>query len=69
MNIEINKIKENLPLKVTLSRNYFESKEELKIEVIVDSTGEEKPNKYFKLNYQTLENDNGYWLDTCEILY
>ncbi len=69
LNIEINKIRENLPLKVTLSRNYLESKEELKIEEIVDSTGEEKPKKFFKLNYQTLENVNGYWLDTCEILY
>lgn len=69
VNLEINKIRENLPLKITFSRNFDDSKEELKIENIEDASGEEKPIKFFKLNYQTLENEKGYWIDTCEILY
>ena len=69
VNLEINKIRENLPLKITFSRNFDDSKEELKIGNIEDASGEEKPIKFFKLNYQTLENEKGYWLDTCEILY
>jgi hypothetical protein len=57
-----------LPLKITLSRNIDESKEKVKIEGIEDSEGNERPSKYFSLSYQTLANDNGYWLDTCEFI-
>lgn len=68
INIEKNKINQNLPLKITLSREIDDSKEQLKIESIEDVQGNEKSNKYFKLNYQTLDNENGYWLDTCEFI-
>jgi len=63
--IEKNKIFQNLPLKITLSREFGDSKEQLKIEAVEDSEGNDKPNKLFKLNYQTLGDENGYWLDTC----
>lgn len=66
--IERNKIYQNLPLKFILSRDIDESKEQLKIESVEDNDGNDKPNKYFKLNYQTLDNENGYWLDTCEFI-
>jgi hypothetical protein len=66
ISIEKNKIYQNLPLKITLSRDIDESKEQLKIESVEDNDGNDKPNKFFKLNYQTLDNENGYWLDTCE---
>jgi hypothetical protein len=65
VNIEINRILQHLPLEVTLTRDFTESKEELKIDSVVDAEGNDKPNKYFKLNYQTLGDENGYWLDTC----
>jgi hypothetical protein len=68
MNIEKNKIFQNLPLKITLSRELDDSKEELKIESVEDAEGNDKSNKFFKLNYQTLDNENGYWLDTCEFI-
>ncbi len=68
INIEKNKINQNLPLKITLSRDLEESKEQLIIESVEDNEGNDKSNKYFKLNYQTLDNENGYWLDTCEFI-
>lgn len=68
INIERNKIYQNLPLKITLSREIDESKEQLKIESVEDNEGNDKPNKYFRLNYQTLDNETGYWLDTCEFI-
>ena len=68
INNEKNKIFQNLPLKITLSREIDDSKEELKIESVEDAEGNDKPNKFFKLNYQTLDNENGYWLDTCEFI-
>jgi hypothetical protein len=66
ISIEKNKIYQNFPLKITLSRDIDESKELIKIESVEDNEGNDKPNKFFKLNYQTLDNENGYWLDTCE---
>lgn len=68
INIEKNKIHQNLPLKITLSREIDDSKEQLKIESVEDVEGNDKSNKYFKLNYQTLDDENGYWLDTCEFI-
>jgi hypothetical protein len=68
LGLEKNKIYQNLPLKITLSREIDESKEKLKIESVEDSDGNDKSNRYFKLNYQTLNNENGYWLDTCEFI-
>jgi hypothetical protein len=68
VNIEKNKINQNLPLKITLSREIDESKEQLKIESVEDAEGNDIANKYFKLHYQTLDDENGYWLDTCEFI-
>ena len=68
VSLEKNKIYQNLPLIIALSRDIDESKEELKIESVEDNDGNEKSNKHFRLNYQTLGNENGYWLDTCEFI-
>ena len=68
VNLEKNKIFQNLPLKIILSRELDDSKEQLKIESVEDAEGNDKSNKFFKLNYQTLDNQNGYWLDTCEFI-
>lgn len=68
MNDVKNKIFENLPLTITLSRDIDISKEEIKIEQVEDVEGNDKSIKYFNLNYQTLDNENGYWIDTCEFI-
>jgi hypothetical protein len=69
LNLKLSKIKENLPLKITFSRNYEDSKEEIKIENIINSLGDEIPVNHFNLSYQTLDNEVGYWIDSCELLY
>ena len=46
LNIEKNKILQNLPLKINIVRDFDESKESLKIESIEDSEGNDKPVKY-----------------------
>ena len=66
--VEKNAIRQNLPLKVQLSRDYELSKEIIKIESVEDAQGNEKPHKYFTMHYQTLEDEKGYWLDKCEFI-
>ena len=66
--VEKNAIRQNLPLKVQLIREYELSKEVIKIESVEDAQGNEKPNKYFVMHYQTLEDEKGYWLDKCEFI-
>lgn len=68
MNVIKNKIFENLPLTITLTRDMDISKEEIKIVQVEDADGNDKSIKYFNLNYQTLDNENGYWIDTCEFI-
>jgi len=65
---ERGEILRNLPLKVTIARDWDESKEILKIEHIEDNEGNEKPGRFFQLHYQTLDSVQGYWLDTCEFV-
>lgn len=65
---ERGEILRHLPLKVTIARDWDESKEILKIEHIEDNEGNEKPGRFFQLHYQTLGSVQGYWLDTCEFV-
>lgn len=65
---ERGEILRHLPLKVTIARDWDESKEILKIEHIEDNEGNEKPRRFFQLHYQTLDSVQGYWLDTCEFV-
>ncbi|WP_333864756.1 virulence factor SrfB [Sphingobacterium sp.] len=65
---ERGEILRHLPLKVTIARDWDESKEILKIEHIEDNEGNEKPVRFFQLHYQTLDSVQGYWLDTCEFV-
>jgi hypothetical protein len=58
----------NMPLKLTLSREYDVNKERIKVESIEDREGGEINIKFLQLNLQTLESDKGYWLDTCEFV-
>lgn len=61
-----NRLEQNVPIELTLSRDYDISKEKLKIEDVIDSEGNNYPVKYFILKYQTLGDQHEYWLDNCE---
>lgn len=67
-NVERNNILQNMPLKITVSREIDESKELLRISEVENAVGNSVPVKYFSLGYQTLESAEGYWLDTCEFV-
>jgi len=67
-NVERNNILQNMPLKITVSREIDESKELLRISEVENAVGNSVPVKYFSLGYQTLESVEGYWLDTCEFV-
>jgi hypothetical protein len=60
------KILQNCPLEITLIRDLDLSKEQLKIESLEDCEGNPYPPKFLKLNYQTLGDQQEYWLDNCE---
>lgn len=66
LSVEKNKLNQSLPLKINVVREFDESKEYLKIESIEDNEGNEKNSKYLHFSFQTLNDDRGYWLDTCE---
>ncbi len=57
-----------LPLTVHVSRDTEKSKEELKVENVYNFEGEEISRKFFRLDYQTLNGNNEYWLDNCEFI-
>lgn len=59
---------QKMPLKVSLSRDTDFSKEKILIESIEDNEGNDLPVKSLKLNYQSISDENGYWLDTCEFV-
>lgn len=67
-NLERNAILQQMPIRVRIGREIEDSKEEIKILQVEDVEGNNKPNKYFLLSYQTLEQELGYWLDTCEFV-
>lgn len=68
LGIEKTTIRQNLPLKIQLVREYDSSKEVVRIESVEDSEGNKRPSKYFIMHYQTLEDEKGYWLDKCEFI-
>ncbi|MEJ5964226.1 virulence factor SrfB [Pedobacter immunditicola] len=68
INMELGEIMRHLPLKITVSRDFDESKELLSIEYVEDVDGNEKPINFFQLSYQTLDSVQGFWLDTCEFV-
>lgn len=60
------RIRTKMPLKITISREFAENKEKLRIEEVVDREGNEVSKLYFELSPQTLTNPAGFWLDTGE---
>ena len=53
-----------MPFTIRFYREYIETREQLKIESIVDKYGGIVSKNLFKLQLQTLDEDNGSWLDS-----
>jgi hypothetical protein len=57
-------IKNRMPLKVKLKREWNNSREAISIEAVKDVNKNENSKQVLKLGYMTLTDENGYWLDT-----
>ena len=53
-------------LRITLSRNYYESREDLVIEEAIDEQGNTLPKREVELVLQSIVDDGKYWLDKGE---
>lgn len=53
-------------LRITLSRNYYESREDLMIEEAIDDEGNTIPRRDVELVLQSIVDDGKYWLDKGE---
>ncbi|QQS27598.1 MAG: virulence factor SrfB [Sphingobacteriales bacterium] len=61
-------LKNRMPYRVSLSREYHDNKEILKIESIEDKEGNLIQKSFIKLKIKTIVEDEGYWLDSGEFL-
>jgi hypothetical protein len=62
------KIRQKMPLKMFITRDYFKDKEQIQIEEVTDYEHNDISKSYFDLHVQTLNNEAGYWLDTGEFI-
>ena len=53
-------------LRVTLTRNYYESREDLQVEEVMDDQGNTLPKSAVDLVLQSITDDGSYWLDKGE---
>ncbi len=53
-------------LRITLSRNYYESREDLQVEEVIDDQGNTLPKAAVELVLQSITDDGKYWLDKGE---
>ena len=60
------KLKSKLPFQISISREYEEDKEKIKLDEILDNNGDSIGKGSFSLSIQTIPNSNGYWLDSGE---
>lgn len=60
------RIRSKMPLSVTISREFDEDKELVRIEEVVDVEGGDISKLYFELSSQTMTDPKGFWLDTGE---
>ena len=56
----------NHALRITLSRNYHESREDLEIDEVMDEQGNTVPKSSVELVLQSITDDGKYWLDKGE---
>lgn len=62
------RVKKNSPLQFLFTREYFEDKEEVKIESITNSVSDEIPCRMFKMKPQSWAEDESSWLDTGKFI-
>lgn len=60
------KLKSRLPFTITISREFEEDREKIKLDEILDEQEESVGKGSFSLSIQTIPNSNGYWLDSGE---
>jgi hypothetical protein len=60
------RLRSKMPLSVTVSREYDENKEKLRIEEVIDVEGNDVSKLFFELSPQTMTDPAGFWLDTGE---
>ena len=60
------KLKSRLPFTITISREFEEDREKIKLDEILDEQEESIGKGSFSLSIQTIPNSNGYWLDSGE---
>lgn len=68
MEVQKRNLKNRMPFKVKLKRIWSESKEQINIESIKDNDRNEISRKTLNLQYMTLPDERGYWLDTGEFI-
>jgi hypothetical protein len=64
----INSFKSRMPLKLTIQREWNESKEIVNIETIIDNEGNEVSKQTLSPSFLTLPSEKGYWLDSGEFV-
>lgn len=62
------RIKQNLPLRFTIYREYFDDKEFIQIDSIQNNVADEIPRRMFKLAMQSWAEDESNWLDTGKFI-
>jgi hypothetical protein len=62
------KLRKRLPFKATLSRDFERDKEHLILEEIQDNEGNEISKSNIQLMVQSLNNEDGFWLDSGEFI-
>lgn len=62
------RVKQNLPLRFTLTREYYDDKELVQIDSVLNSVSDEIPRKMFKLSMQSWAEDESNWLDSGKFI-
>jgi hypothetical protein len=61
-----NTLRSKLPYTVTLTRDFTQDKEKIKLELIQDKEDADLTKSNFELKLQTLDHSEGFWLDSGE---
>ena len=58
------KLLSKLPFKLTIIRDFEKDKEKVKIDYISDKNSDDISKMNFELKLQTIDQEDGYWLDS-----
>ncbi|NBW72329.1 MAG: hypothetical protein EBR24_06035, partial [Flavobacteriia bacterium] len=61
-----NNLRGKLPYQIKIRREFDRDKEKIKIDFMLDKNSDDLTKSNFELKLQTLEYENGYWLDSGE---